>query len=57
MLLIGVIKNSLSPEELDAGTPATDTPVVTYEALQNTTISPNALCYDYNVFLRQEVIT
>ncbi|CAM9937825.1 unnamed protein product, partial [Ectocarpus fasciculatus] len=52
MLLIGVIKGSLNPEELDAGVPATDTPVVTYEALQNTTLSPNVLCYDNNVFHR-----
>lgn len=52
MLLIGSLKNGLTTEELDAATPITDTPVVTYEAMQSVDTFPNVLCYDNNMFMR-----
>lgn len=51
MLLLGGI-NSLTTEELEAGTPTTDTPIVTYEAIQSMDTFPNVLCYDNNMFMR-----
>ena len=52
MLAIGGIKSGINPKELDASTPIADTPIVTYEAMQNVSTFPNVLCYDNNMFMR-----
>ena len=52
MLLIGALKGDLDLEVFDEVIPTSDTPVMTYDALQNTTTFPNVLCYDNNMFLR-----
>lgn len=52
ILLIGSIKSSLTVLEIPEGVVATDTPVVTYESMQNVATFPNVLCYDNNMFLR-----
>ncbi|CAM9405596.1 unnamed protein product, partial [Scytosiphon promiscuus] len=52
ILLIGSIKSSIESEELPAGIPVADTPVVTYGSMQNLTTFPNVLCYDNNMFMR-----
>lgn len=52
MLLIGSIKNAITVEVFDAGIPSTDSPVVTYDLMQNLTTFPNVLCYDNNMFMR-----
>ena len=52
MWLLGVIKGTAIAEVFPEVVPSSDTPVMTYGALQNTTTSPNVLCYDDNIFLR-----
>ena len=52
MLLLGVIKGNPTPEVFAEVVPSSDTPVMTYDALQNTTTFPNVLCDDDNIFLR-----
>lgn len=52
ILLIGTIKSSLTVEEIPEGLVTTDTPIVTYESMQNVSAYPNVLCYDNNMFLR-----
>lgn len=53
MLLIGAIKNIITPVINEAVMPSSDTPVPTYGSLQNvTTTFPNVLCYDNNMFMR-----
>ena len=56
MLLIGSIKNSLTTEKLGAATPTTDSPVITYEAMQSVNAFPNVVCYDNNMFMRYESV-
>ena len=52
MLLIGSIKNTITPEVTEAAIPSSDTPVPTYGSLQNIATFPNVLCYDNNMFMR-----
>lgn len=52
ILLIGAIKNSLTVDLIPEGFVLTDTPVATYESMQNVATFPNVLCYDNNMFLR-----
>lgn len=52
MLLIGSIKTTIPSVITEEAVPATDTPVVTYEAMQNVSTFPNVLCYDNNMFMR-----
>lgn len=52
MLLIGTIKTAITSEVTEAGMPATDTPVPTYESMQGMPNFPNVLCYDNNMFMR-----
>ncbi len=56
ILGIGSIKRGIKTETLDASSPITDTPVVTYEAMQNASTFPNVLCYDDNMFMRYFVV-
>ena len=52
MLLIGSIKSTISSVITEEAVPDTDTPIVTYEVMQNATAFPNVLCYDNNMFIR-----
>lgn len=52
MLLIGTIKNTITPVINEAALPSSDTPVPTYGSLQNVATFPNVLCYDNNMFMR-----
>ena len=57
MLLIGVIKNGITVDTFEEAIPTSDTPVMTYDAYQNTTTFPNVLCYDNNIFMRYVIMT
>lgn len=52
MLLIGTIKSTISSVITEEAIPATDTPIPTYEVMQNVSTFPNVLCYDNNMFMR-----
>ena len=52
MALIGVIKGSIDVDVFLEAIPASDAPLMTYDAYQNTTTFPNLLCYDNNIFMR-----
>lgn len=52
ILLIGSIKSTLNVEEIAEGIVTTDTPVATFESMQDVATFPNVLCYDNNMFLR-----
>ena len=52
MLLIAAIKGVIEVDEFEAFIPDADVPVVSYEAIQNTTSYPNVLCHDNNAFFR-----
>lgn len=52
MALIGLIKEALTVNVFPEHVPLTDSPVVTYDIMQDTAVYPNVLCYDNNMFLR-----
>lgn len=52
MALIGTIKGSIDVDVFLEEIPTSDTPLMTYDAYQNTTTFPNMLCYDNNIFMR-----
>eukprot|EP00903_Cladosiphon_okamuranus_P008962 g8576.t1 len=52
ILLIGSIKSSLNVETIPEGLVVRDTPVPTYESMQDMATFPYVLCYDNNMFLR-----
>lgn len=52
MALIGLIKEAITVDVFPAFVPVTDSPVVTYDIMQDTAVYPNVLCYDNNMFLR-----
>lgn len=56
ILMVGSIKNSITTSVMEEYIPTGDTPVATYEAMQNASSFPNVLCYDNNMFMRYFVV-